>query len=208
MWEAGLILGLGRSPGERNGNPFQYSCLENSMDRGAWQATYSPCGRKESDMTEQLTLSFHFHYYFHFLWIKDLSRAQLSPVVPGVSQAAVISRPDWEGSTFQVTHMVVVKFQISQAVKLKLLSSSHTQGLRLSLVPCYVGLSMQHLRTWQVASLEWPRKTEREYTNRMEATAFSSSLRSDIPSLLPCSVHQNQILGSSPHQQGGDYTMV
>ena len=30
--------GLGRSPGERNGNPLQYSCLENSMDRGAWQA--------------------------------------------------------------------------------------------------------------------------------------------------------------------------
>ena len=29
----------GRSPGERNGNPLQYSCLENSMDRGAWQAT-------------------------------------------------------------------------------------------------------------------------------------------------------------------------
>jgi len=32
------IPGLGRSPGERNGNPLQYSCLENSMDRGAWQA--------------------------------------------------------------------------------------------------------------------------------------------------------------------------
>ena len=34
-----LIPGLGRSPGEGNGNPFQYSCLENSMDRGAWRAT-------------------------------------------------------------------------------------------------------------------------------------------------------------------------
>ena len=37
--EAGLIPGSGRSPGEGNGNPLQYSCLENSMDRGAWQAT-------------------------------------------------------------------------------------------------------------------------------------------------------------------------
>ena len=37
--DAGSIPGLGRSPGEGNGNPFQYSCLENSMDRGAWQAT-------------------------------------------------------------------------------------------------------------------------------------------------------------------------
>ena len=34
-----LIPGMGRSPGERNGNPLQYSCLENSMDRGVWLAT-------------------------------------------------------------------------------------------------------------------------------------------------------------------------
>ena len=37
--DAGSIPGLGRSPGEGNGNPYQYSCLENSTDRGAWQAT-------------------------------------------------------------------------------------------------------------------------------------------------------------------------
>ena len=37
--DPGSIPGLGRSPGEGNGNPLQYSCLENSMDRGAWQAT-------------------------------------------------------------------------------------------------------------------------------------------------------------------------
>ena len=37
--DAGLISGLGGSPGVGNGNPLQYSCLENSMDRGAWQAT-------------------------------------------------------------------------------------------------------------------------------------------------------------------------
>jgi len=37
--DAGLILGLRRSPGEGNGNPLQDSCLENPMDRGAWQAT-------------------------------------------------------------------------------------------------------------------------------------------------------------------------
>ena len=34
-----LIPGLGRSPGEGNSYPLQYSCLENSVDRGAWQAT-------------------------------------------------------------------------------------------------------------------------------------------------------------------------
>ena len=47
--DLGLIPGLGRSPGEGNGNPLQFSCLENPMDGGAWWAT-SPRGRKESDM--------------------------------------------------------------------------------------------------------------------------------------------------------------
>ena len=37
--DTGLIPGLGRSPGGGNRNPFQYSCLENPMDRRAWQAT-------------------------------------------------------------------------------------------------------------------------------------------------------------------------
>jgi len=36
--DLGSILGLGRSPGEGNGNPLQYLCLENSTDRGAWWA--------------------------------------------------------------------------------------------------------------------------------------------------------------------------
>ena len=51
-----LIPGLGRSPGEGNGYPLQYSCLENSTDRGAWRATdHGDC--RESDMTGRLTLS-------------------------------------------------------------------------------------------------------------------------------------------------------
>ena len=37
--DADSVPGSGRSPGGGNGNPLQYSCLENSMDRGAWQAT-------------------------------------------------------------------------------------------------------------------------------------------------------------------------
>ena len=48
--DAGLIPGLGRSPGEGNGNPLQYSCLGNPMDRGAWWATV-PGVTKESDTT-------------------------------------------------------------------------------------------------------------------------------------------------------------
>ena len=54
----GSIPGSGRSPGEGNGNPLQYSCLENSMDWGAWWATVH--GVAESDTP--VWLHFHFHY--------------------------------------------------------------------------------------------------------------------------------------------------
>ena len=46
----GLIPGLGRCPGEGNGNPLQYSCLENPMDRGAWQATVHGIARVRHDL--------------------------------------------------------------------------------------------------------------------------------------------------------------
>ena len=48
--DTGSTPGLGRSPGEGNGNPFQYSCLENPTDRGAWRATVH--GVAESDTTK------------------------------------------------------------------------------------------------------------------------------------------------------------
>ena len=49
--DLGLIPGSGRSSGEGNEDPLQYSCLENSMDREVWQATVHG-SRKELDMTE------------------------------------------------------------------------------------------------------------------------------------------------------------
>ena len=49
--DTGSIPRSGRSPGEGNGNPLQYSCLENPMDRGGWWATYSPWVSKESSKT-------------------------------------------------------------------------------------------------------------------------------------------------------------
>ena len=48
--DLGLIPGLGRSPGEGNGYPFQYSCLEVSMDRGAWWATVYGVARVGHDL--------------------------------------------------------------------------------------------------------------------------------------------------------------
>ena len=55
--DAGSIPGSGRSPGVGNGNPLQYFCLGNPMDRRAWQATVHG-GHRESDMTEQCTCTF------------------------------------------------------------------------------------------------------------------------------------------------------
>ena len=51
--DASSIPGLGRSPGGGCGNPFQYSCLENPMDKRSLEG-YSPWGHKESDMIEAI----------------------------------------------------------------------------------------------------------------------------------------------------------
>ena len=55
--DSGLIPGLGKDPGEGNGNPLQYSCLENSMNRGAWKATSMRLQRVGHDLaTSTFTL--------------------------------------------------------------------------------------------------------------------------------------------------------
>ena len=57
--DVGFIPGSGRFPGGGNDNPFQYSCVENAMDRGAWQATVHGVA-KESDTPE--------HTHIHILY--------------------------------------------------------------------------------------------------------------------------------------------
>ena len=52
--DSGLIPRLGRSPGEVNGNPLQYSCLENAMDRGAWQATVYEAAKSWTQLIEHI----------------------------------------------------------------------------------------------------------------------------------------------------------
>ena len=50
--DTGLMPGLGRSPGGGNGNPFQYSCLENSMDRGAWKAVVHGVAKSQTQLSD------------------------------------------------------------------------------------------------------------------------------------------------------------
>ena len=51
--DLGSIPGLGRFPGERNGSPLQYPCLENPMDRGAWWATVHGAARVGHDLANK-----------------------------------------------------------------------------------------------------------------------------------------------------------
>ena len=50
--DAGSTPGLGRSPGEGNGNSLQYSCLENPMDRGAWRATVHGITKSRTQLSD------------------------------------------------------------------------------------------------------------------------------------------------------------
>ena len=61
--QLGLILGWGRSSGERNGNPFQYSCLGNPMDRGAWQPTVHGVTRVGHDLVTKPHKAFINYYH-------------------------------------------------------------------------------------------------------------------------------------------------
>ena len=56
MGDLGLIPGVGRSPGEGNGNPLQYACLENSTDRGAWWATIHGVAKSRTRLSDFTSL--------------------------------------------------------------------------------------------------------------------------------------------------------
>ena len=65
--DAGLIPGSGRSPGEGNGNPLQYTCLENPMDRGAWWATVHGVAKSRPRLSDFTFTFTHFPTKMWFL---------------------------------------------------------------------------------------------------------------------------------------------
>ena len=60
--DLGSMPGSGRSPGEGNGNPLQYSCLENPMDGGAWWATVHRVTKSRTQLSD-----FHFHCIYYYV---------------------------------------------------------------------------------------------------------------------------------------------
>ena len=60
--DTGSVPGLGRSPGEGNSSPYQYSCLENSMDRGAWPAIFHEVAKSQTQLNNLYT---HTHTHTH-----------------------------------------------------------------------------------------------------------------------------------------------
>ena len=74
-----LIPGLGKSPGEGNGNPLQYSCLDNSMDRGAWWATVYGVAKRQTWLSDkQWTQWTDFHLSWHTLCSIPIIKTQFS----------------------------------------------------------------------------------------------------------------------------------
>ena len=61
--DAGLILGLGRSPGGGNGNPLQYSYLGNLTDRGAWWATHHGVSKYWTGLSIAQSTGYHFLFF-------------------------------------------------------------------------------------------------------------------------------------------------
>ena len=81
--DPGSIPRLGRSPGEGNGNPLQYSCLENPMDGGAWWATVHGVAKSRTRLSDftftftmfsyssKLSLKLKLQYFWHFFEVKS-----------------------------------------------------------------------------------------------------------------------------------------
>ena len=69
--DTGSIPGSERSPGEGNGNPLQYSCLENTMDRGAWQATVPGVAELDTHMFTHGHTHTHTHGHTHTRTLKS-----------------------------------------------------------------------------------------------------------------------------------------
>ena len=91
--DMGSIPGMGRSLGGRNGNPLQYSCLENSMDRGAWLVTVHGVAKSQT----RLSMHIHTHIHTEMFYSVDFEETISFPVFLFFSSQAsgLVSRLYW-----------------------------------------------------------------------------------------------------------------
>ena len=93
--DAGSISGSGRPPGEGNGNPLQYFCLENPMDRGAWWASVHGVTKSRTRLCD-----LHFHRYYFFplgtSYTSDSKESACNAGDPGLIPGS--GRPSGEGN--------------------------------------------------------------------------------------------------------------
>ena len=110
---AGSISGSGRSTGEGNGNPLQYSCLENPMDRGAWWATVH--GIAELDTTAQMHMNIYKykHQVVGCSGLVPASSASLPLLRPGILFSKHPSICLWKPTVFQDFFKVSFFYDVS-----------------------------------------------------------------------------------------------
>ena len=87
--DLGSIPGSGRSPGEGNGNPLQYSCLENPMDWGAWWATIHGVAKSRTWLSNFTFTFFHVCIGFN---IQKTQRGLMTPFCPDISVIQFLQR--------------------------------------------------------------------------------------------------------------------
>ena len=111
--DPGSIRGLGRSPGGGQGNPLQYSCLENPMDRGAWQATVHSVAKSQTRLkwlnTHRIVLSFLLPHG------KGLLRCCNKWIVQFIQEASCIRLPLTEGFFLNLLQLIFTSQQLAPA---------------------------------------------------------------------------------------------
>ena len=88
----GLILVSGRSPGEGNGNPLQYSCLENSMDRGAWRAIVHGVAESQHDLVTEHACMETYHNFHCGISYKHEKKFKRNPKMASQTPDTAISK--------------------------------------------------------------------------------------------------------------------
>ena len=126
--DPGSMPGLGRSPGEGNGNPLQYSCLENSMDGGAWWATVHGVTKSQTwlsdfthftscDLTQMCLLVYYQIFLVECLWFPSYrTKWHPTPVLlPGKSHGwrSLVGCSPWDREESDTTKQLPFHFSLS-----------------------------------------------------------------------------------------------